>query len=240
MRIEPEMSGVSIVLLGSFNPAIFTPAWFAMHKILPKKAADNADVQVVHAQLSVFSTEWLQLQVTPDRFQAATQQAPHVRVHDLVMRVFKEHLFHTPVNAFGINRQVHFRAASPAARDRVGRQLAPVKPWGKIAKALQLDGEGGGMVSLTMRQSHPEGRPPDGQINVTVEPSVQIDGGRSGIYVHINDHYAVGDATDNVTPDERAKLFGFLEDDFESSIQQADVIIDHVMSLAIDQEGEGS
>ena len=30
MRIEPAISGVEVVLLGDFNPAIFTPAWFAI------------------------------------------------------------------------------------------------------------------------------------------------------------------------------------------------------------------
>jgi len=236
MRIEPEMSGVSIVLLGSFNPAIFSPAWFAMHEILPQSAAEEAEVQVLHAQLSVFSTEWLQLQVPPNRFRAATQQAPHVRVRDLVVRVFKEHLSHTPVNMFGINREVHFPAPSPAARDRAGRLLAPVEPWGEIAETLQLDGEYGGMTSVTMTQFRPKGRPPGGQISVMVKPSVRIDGGRSSIYVHVNDHYVAGD----VTPNGRAKLFGFLEEDFESSIRRADAIIDHVMSLATDRKGEGS
>ena len=37
MRIEPEISGVSVVLLGDFNPAIFTPAWFALHGLLPEE-----------------------------------------------------------------------------------------------------------------------------------------------------------------------------------------------------------
>ena len=40
MRIEPEISDVSVVLLGDFNPAIFTPAWFALHGLLPERVAD--------------------------------------------------------------------------------------------------------------------------------------------------------------------------------------------------------
>ena len=120
MRIEPEISSVDVVLLGKFNPAIFTPAWFALHEVLPRGVAENADLKVAHSQLLLFSTEWLQIQVTPDRFQAETQQDPHVRLRDFVIRVFKELLFHTPIEAFGINRSVHFRAPTPAARDRVG------------------------------------------------------------------------------------------------------------------------
>ena len=47
MRIDPEISGVGIVVLGSFNPAIFTPAWFALHGLLPKSVADSADLKRV-------------------------------------------------------------------------------------------------------------------------------------------------------------------------------------------------
>ena len=228
MRIEPEISGVSIVLVGGFNPAIFTPAWFALHEVLPRRAAESAELQVADNQQLDFSTEWLQVQVTPDRFQAATQQDPHVRLRDFVIRVFKELLYHTPVRAFGINRDIHFRAPDAAARDRVGRILAPVEPWSKCAELPQLDGDQNGMVSLSMRHSEPEGRPPGGFINVKVEPSVRIDDRRLGIYVQVNDHYTIGDNTDHG----RAELLGLLEDGFESSIRRADGIVDHVMALA--------
>ena len=228
MRIEPEISGVSVVLVGSFNPAIFTPAWFTLHEILPKGVEESAHLQVVHNHLVEFSTEWLRLHVTTDRFQAETQQDPHVRVCDFVIRVFKEFLPHTPISALGINRMVHFPARNPAARDRVGRTLAPVEPWGECAEMLELDGNQNGMVSLTMRQYQPEGRPPGGQINVKVEPSARIGNGRVGIFIEVNDHYAI----DSTLADGRSNLFGFLENGFELSIQRSDCIIDHVMSLA--------
>lgn len=56
MRIEPEISGVGIVLLGAFNPMILTPAWFAMHGILPKAAAENATLKSANPQEVEFST----------------------------------------------------------------------------------------------------------------------------------------------------------------------------------------
>ena len=231
MRIEPEISSVSIVLVGRFNPAIFTPAWFALHELLPRRTAESADLHVAHNQLLEFSTEWLEVHVTPDRFLAATQQDPDVRLRDFVIRVFKELLYHTPIRAFGINRDIHFRAPNPAARDRVGRILAPVEPWSECAGLPQLDGEQSGMVSLSMRHSEREGRPPGGFINVKVEPSVRIDDGRLGVYVQVNDHYIIDDNTDNG----RAKLLGLLEDGFESSMRRADGIIDHVMALATEK-----
>ncbi len=228
MRIEPEISGVSVVLLGDFNPAIFTPAWFALHGLLPESVADDADLQVAHQQVTDFAADWLRLQVTAERFFVETLQAPYIRLRDLVARIFKEYLHHTPVRAFGINRGVHFQVQSLNERDRIGRTLAPVKPWGAWGHDLGLDGEHGGMISLTMSQLAPQGRPTGGQINVTVEPSKRIGKRRTGVYVRVNDHYAI----DNAELGTAGRLMQLFEDNFDTSLKRSDDIIDHIMSLA--------
>lgn len=233
MRIEPEISGVSIVLLGQFNPAIFTPAWFAMHGILPKSVEANAKLQIAHPQVTVFASDWLQLEVATDRFRVETLQAPYIRLRDLVVRVFKEHLHHTPVNAFGINRDVHFQVSSVAARDRIGRTLAPVEPWGDWKHSLGSGGQHGGMTSLTMSQVDPEGRPKGGRLNVTVEPSNRIGHGRAGVYVRVNDHYSIDDSG----PGALERLMELFEADFEASLKRSDILIDHIMSMAVSREG---
>lgn len=231
MRIEPELGGVDIIVLGDFNPAVFTPAWFALHDLLPKNVADSADLKVAHPRVAEFDADWLSLQVTDDRFVATTSQAPWVRVRDLVVRVFKEQLVHTPLRACGVNRWVHFRLRSADDRDRIGRTLAPTAPWGACGRGLGLDSEGGGMRSLTMSQLRPEGRPAGGQINVTVEPSVQVPDGM-GIYVHVNDHYAVDDAVSGTAE----RLMMLLGGNFGEAMKRAEEIIDHVMSLATSRE----
>ena len=96
MRIEPEISGVQVVLVGDFNPAIFTPAWFSLYRLLPESVASSAKLEVAHPQATKFTADWLHLEVTVERFVVHTLQAPHVRVRDLVVRVFREHLYHTP------------------------------------------------------------------------------------------------------------------------------------------------
>ena len=232
MRIEPEVSGVSVVLLGDFNPAIFTPAWFALHGLLPESVADSADLQVAHQQVTEFAAEWLRLQVTVDKFSVETSQAPHIRLRDLVSRIFKEHLLHTPLRAFGINRNVHFQVKSLAERNRIGRTLAPVEPWGAWGQNLGLDGKHGGMTSLTMSQVSPQGRPTGGQINVTVEPSNRIGKGRTGVYVRVNDHYAI----DNAELGSAERLMELFEDNFDTSLERSNGIIDHIMSLAKTKE----
>ena len=231
MRTEPEISEADVIMLGAFNPALFTPAWFVLHGLLPEGAADSAEVEIIHPQVTEFTFDWLHLQVTTERFSAETSQAPHVRVRDLVVRVFKERLPHTPLKAFAINRYVHFRVRSPAERDRIGRTLAPVEPWGRWGPDLGPDGEHGGMTSLTMSQLDPPGRAAGGRINVTVEPSNRIDDPRSRIYVLVNDHYPIDEASPTT-----GRSTGILEENFEASLERSDDIIDHVMSLAKEQE----
>lgn len=232
MRIQPEISGVEVVIRGDFNPAIFTPAWFALHGLLPDDVADDADLGIVHEQVTQFETDWLRLQVRGDRFLAETSQAPHVRLRDLIVRVFNEFLHHTPLRAFGINRSVHFQVRSFAERERIGRALAPVEPWGAWRQRLQLDGEESGMKSLTMSQVNPTGRPTGGEINVTVEPSSRVGKSRTGVLVKINDHYAI-ENTKLGTAERSMELF---EDNFETSLERSDQIIDHIMSLAETKE----
>ena len=227
MLIVPEIGGTSIVLIGRFNPAIFTPAWFELHTLLPEGTAEIANLEVAHAQATAFRAEWLHLNVMADRFSAETVQAPDVRVRDLVLRTFTEHLNHTPLHALGINRSVHYNVHSLEERDRIGRLLAPTDAWGPWADDLGLDGTHGGMTSLTMTQIDPDGRPPGGRINVKIEPSTRVGAGRTGIYVNVNDHYQF----DADQPQATEAVIQVVENDFDASVQRSNALIDHIMSL---------
>ena len=228
MRINPEITGASLVLLGNFNPSIFTPAWFGWHGLIPEKTVDVAELQIAQPQITAFRADWLELNILPNRFSISTSQQPFVRLLDLVVRVFREKLPHTPLHSIGINRQVHFLVNSFDERDRIGRRLAPVEPWGEWGKALQPDGNHGGMTSLTMTQVNIEGRPSGGQINVTVQPSTRVGKNTSGIYVEVNDHFAIADRdSKSATSD----VVDMLEEEFENSILRAEQIIDTLMEL---------
>ena len=228
MRIEPEIAGVSLVMLGNFNPSIFSPAWFGRHKLLSERMVDNAKTEIVHPQIAKFNADWLNTQVIPERFQIDTTNAPYVRLLDLAIRIFREFLPHTPLKAMGINREVHFSVRTFEERDRLGRRLAPVEPWGDWGKKLESDGEHGGMTSLTMTQVNPEGRLPGGQVNVKVEPSTRIGQGRRGVYVGVNDYYIIENSSSQMATD---RIVTLLEENFGESLRRADEIIDHVMSL---------
>lgn len=232
MRIEPEISGMQIVVVGQFNPAIFSPAWFAYNGLLRESVATNAQVQILHPKVTDFTADWLHLHVTDERFAATTQLAPYERLRDLIVRVFSERLHHTPLEAFGINRDAHFLVRDRTTRDKLGMTLAPFEPWGAWREDLDLDGRYGGMSAVRMSQGRPAGRHHGGQINVTVEPSVRV-GAESGtgVYVSVNDHFV----TDQKGADSAERLMRILKNEFKPSRKRSDGIIDHIMSLA--QEG---
>ena len=227
MRIEPEMGGVAVVLLGSFNPSIFTPAWFVRRRLLPDRMEEEATLHIAHKEITVFDADWLHLEVRSDRLAAETVRDPHVRVRDLLVRIFQEHLQHTPLRALGINRSVHFRVHDLGVRDRIGRRLAPTSAWGAWGQCLEPGGKHGGMTSLTMTQVDPEGRSKGGRRNVTVEPSRRVGNGRDGIFVTVNDHFVAPDGRG----DSSAAVVELLAATFDESRRRSEAIIDQVMSL---------
>ena len=83
-----------------------------------------------------------------------------------------------------------------------------------------------------MSQLDPPGRAAGDRINVTVEPSNRIGDPRLGVYVCVNDRYSI----DETDPTTSARSIGILEKNFDASLERSDDIIDHVMSLAEEQE----
>ena len=228
MRIEPEIADVSLIFLGKFNPAIFTPAWFGWREFLSERTVRVAELRVAQPQATSFQADWLNLEVIPQRFSVSTTQPPYIRLADLACRIYREELFHTPLQAVGINRQVHFLVNSYRERDRIGRQLAPIKPWGEWGVKLGTDGRHGGMTSITMTQVNLPDRPDGGQVGVTVQPSNRVGDGERGVYVQVNDHFV---ADDPDGPTATRDIVNMLEKNFDTSIYRAEQIIDHVMSL---------
>jgi hypothetical protein len=106
-----ELSGVSIVAVGAFNPAIFHPYWFAEKGLLPPEVIDDAlSKEVVGLrELATFTADWLNVQVTLDQASfSTTEEGRDVDLRDLARAVF-DLVPETPVNAIGLNADAHFR-----------------------------------------------------------------------------------------------------------------------------------
>jgi hypothetical protein len=232
MRIDPEISGASIVLVGDFNPAIFHPAWLFANGVEDKVPEELVKVDVCHKDISRFVVSNTGYLVDADRFQIQTAVAPWVSILDKVQSLFADLLSHTPVRSIGINRDIHFQLKDNAARTKLGRILAPIEPWGFLASEMESKKPElvGGLLSLTMRSVDiaPEFATTK---NIRVEPSSQIKGNNS-VYLQANfhfDNFAAADSKDFALGARPA--IDLLASQFQNRVNEAEVIFDQVMGL---------
>lgn len=173
-----DQESASIVVLGRFNPSIFSPGWLRLHNLIGASEAERAQVQVIVPPAAVFATDWLNVDVREDRLMLATAMPQDFeRLRDVavgILGVLKE----TPVVALGINREIHWRVPSPEEYHGFGDMLAPKEVW---EEELKLPGTQG----LTI-----QGIRPDlwaGFIRVMIQPSAVAT--PLGVYAQFNDHF---------------------------------------------------
>ena len=211
---NPQLRGLSIVIVGAFNPTIFQPMWFAEEKLLTVEEAEHAEVQIIHADVTAFQLPWIGLSVERERFTANSIAEPYFeRLVDVVVGTF-ERLRHTPLRMLGINNEVHYKADSFEEWHELGHRLAPKPFWDKFFKKP-------GLQSLTIRQV-PRDDQEGGYVDVTVEPSTRV---MPGVYVRINDHFAPSDAAESLGA---TKILKLLQDRWVSSNQFADRVFSGV------------
>jgi hypothetical protein len=232
MRIPPQISGSSIVALGHLNPLIFRPEWLRDREIAVGSDFEGIKIEIVHPEVVALKLPWGQLQADRDRFLIAGFQEPSIRVCDFFVKSFQA-LPETPINAVGLNIDVHFPLSSEKARDHIGDVLAPKDFWGDFVKR---DGEkAGGTRSIVMEQSiFKDGRRTRldglfGWIHVKVEPSLKVEVPH-GVYVGVNDHYDM--MSDGKSSDGRsaAELVARRWDGF---VETSEGLIDRIMELGI-------
>ena len=236
MLIAPEKDDSSIVLVGSLNPAIFHPAWFALNEIVGKEEINDAKIDVVHNEVSRFVVRGIAISVDHFRFAASCASLHRERVKDLVLVCFGNLLTQTPVRAMGINRSIHFKCPSEAIRNRVGQKLAPPAPWGTWGQeVLEAQGKSerhGGMIRLMMRQQ-PRPDEYDGYIGVEVQPSELIKD-NSGIHLEINNHFQLTEKNEPVAAERAVEV---LEKCWEFSMDKSVEICDQLMLLVERESG---
>jgi hypothetical protein len=205
--MKPEISGLGIVLLGSFNPKIFHPAWFAAHHLIRELEAEEAKIEIVHNDITIFELDWFRLEVTRERFNIFTEQEAYFEpLTDLVIGTFSL-LCHTPIAKMGINSSLHYRMRSEKEWHEVGDRLAPKEPWKDIMKKP-------GMLKLEMTEKHYEG--PKGYIRIIVEPSFTC---QPGLRITVNDHYDIDNNSKNVI--DCNEIIEILGKSWKSSIEKA-------------------
>jgi hypothetical protein len=199
------------VFVGNFNPKIFQPSWFASEGLIGKQDAEEAKVEVIHPDITIFSLEWVKVQVLRERFSVETKQQPYDEaLRDIAFSTFTI-LKHTPLTKMGINMFMHFRVDSVEKWHAVGHKLAPKDIWEGV---LQKPG----MKSLTMEEC-PRRDGYNGYIQVKIEPSAQV---KPGLFFGINDHVEVKDPETATGSDE---IVNVLKEIWRESHKRSETII---------------
>lgn len=185
-----EEQGASIVANGSFNPAIFHPAWFAKHGLLTPEEEEAAKIGITHAEVSNFQVPGLRFDIQTERALIQSATEPLIRAADIFSRMFGELLPHTPIEAVGINYWTHFSLNSWKQRQAFGRLLAPLDAWGAFGDLMESKDKelAGGFSTLAFKAYLPENGSL-GALNVTIQPSTRV-GTDSGVFMNVNHHFA--------------------------------------------------
>lgn len=217
MPPQIQVQGVSIVLIGSFNPAIFQPSWFALHNLLRSEEADAATIDIIHPDVAHFKTEWLEVNIVRDRFQISTvQESYYEALRDLAVGILML-LSHTPVKVMGINRDFHFDLASEETWHALGHRLVPKGDWNPLLKNP-------GMEALVVKGIRPDAF--EGYIRVTVQPSGRI---KYGVFIEVNDHYVLTRDEKEVDGSDKARLI--LSERWSESMQRGSEIAQAIAKL---------
>jgi hypothetical protein len=212
-KAEIKIEAETIVLRGNFNPAIFQPRWFSAQGLIANSVADSAQIQLIHGQISAFTMDSFEIQVTQDRFMASTNDASsYDPLRDLVLGTFSI-LKHTPLHQMGLNSSVHLQASTEDKWNQIGHTLAPKAFWEPLL-------EKPGMLSLSIQALRPDNY--KGQINVKVEPSTRIP---TGVFVDVNDHFA----PESTDPGDAWLVFQEIMDgQWQASRSRATKIVEHI------------
>jgi hypothetical protein len=206
-----ELDGASIVLVGSFNPAIFHPSWLGSHNLLRAGEVEKAQVPIVSQEISSFTVEWLTIQVTRERFQVSSNDARYFEpLRDLVFSIFTI-LEHTPVSQIGINRDMHF-PSTQKAMNNLADLLVDRSVWrdhleNPLLETLVIIGKRTDSKAKAYR--------------FTVQPSMRV---TPGIYVGSNEHFQ---ARDGHTPSEIIRL---LTESWTDSLRHAAEVAGKLLS----------
>lgn len=180
-----KLESASIVFLGSFNPKIFHPVWFASENMVSKQEAESAEISVIHPELSSFSMSKIQYEVTRNRFVIQTTYTPSFAVmKDLVLGTFGL-LQYTPVHSMGLNHEFHFLLDSEETWHRLGHKVAPKEVWTDIL-------EKPGTRKLIMEGVRTDQR--KGYVRIEIAPSIQV---HPGVFIAVNDHFQVAEPESN-------------------------------------------
>ncbi|PXV60646.1 hypothetical protein SAMN04487785_102373 [Dyella jiangningensis] len=197
MPLKPETFGSTIMVLGDFNPAIFTADWLHRNQLIGdgdrQEAIDSPNTLITH-DVTVCETSWFKFQVVGKQLVLASSGALTPALKDLAEGILLL-LPHTPVTAVGLNFHAHYQMTSESDWQKVGDVLAPKAIWSSLFDSSEYFA---GLTNIQVRVSagtaaDAKKGPPD-HLNLQVQPSNRLE---NGVYIMLNDHRGSFASEDN-------------------------------------------
>lgn len=211
-------SATTIVVLGSFNPVIVQPSWLEVHGLVAPDEVAEAQVNVIHRQVSDFRVGDFHVQTLDERFSVSSTSAPSVDlVRDLALGILGV-LPETPVRAAGLNRGVHYIYEDTDIWNALGWKIVPKENWEDLL-------EHPGLQSVTIRGAR-RGVDIAGFTQAVVGPSDKYP--QNGVKIEINDHFELLPAGSMTRATELVEV---VEEQWDGSVERAEGLIDHVIGL---------
>jgi hypothetical protein len=135
----PSFSEQSIVVVGSLNPAIFHPSWFAANELVrPSDVQIDAMKILVSSDVTVFTASWFDLRAMQRRLSLHTNDPRmDLPLRDLMRGTF-ECLEHTPVAAFGFNCDQVYSFDTDEEAARLTDLLSPKSAWDQFLQSTSV------------------------------------------------------------------------------------------------------
>lgn len=182
------IAGTSIVLLGSFNPDVFTVGWLLHHELIGQESVDSANPGLnIPFEVAKINLKDCWIVVEKNKLIISTTSSPYTFISDLAVNILILLKSSCVVDKIGFNYEEHY-VFSPKEREDLGLALAPRAVWGDWGRSLHnsdLSNPLNGLRTVTMKQGDLNDRV-DGSINVTVGVSERVD---NAVGFKYNDHF---------------------------------------------------
>ena len=230
MTRTADIFGSSVVAVGAFNPAIFSPDWLERNKLIGQDDAENTKKEkslLISQQITVLETEWFALQILENKFSLTNKGAVTPAFKDLAVGILSL-VPHTPITAIGLNFLAHFRLGSEAEYFKIGDVLAPKSIW----NSLYPDKNSAGLGNLTIRvQDAERGQTPrsNNEKRISIQPSDKV---KFGVFLSFNDHREIIESKEaGMTTAEQAAAL--IDSEWQNSWDDAVRVFDSVVSQAL-------
>lgn len=234
MAFTAEIFTSSIIAVGDFNPAIFSPDWLERNKLIgegdaiaAREGSQGRQLLVSH-QVATFESEWFALQILENQFSLTSKGVLSPAFKDLAVGIFQL-VPHTPIIAVGLNFVGHFKLANQKEYYKVGDVLAPKNIWDTL-----YPDEFAGLGQLTILIQHGTR---DKMVDTKDKKRITLQSSRTikyGVCLSLNDHHDVTMGSDSeLTPAERVAII--IDSQWEPAWKDAVRVFDKALSMAVEK-----